>query len=153
MQSLTRSLRLQALRQSTVQRTITPSVLRPFSQTRIPAARKDAQGKDDMKVEPNEYSKSGSDNAAAAVEETAFSPDKTSPEEQHASAGKESEKESNPLDVSPANHDVSQPRGGQEGGHEGSSAQSGQGNSDRARTSGGSSGGSGGKKGQGQRYS
>jgi len=59
--------------------------------------------------------------------------------------------ESNPLDVSPANHDVSQPRGGTEGGHEGSSSQSSEGSSDRARTSGGSSN-SGSKKGKGQKY-
>lgn len=47
--------------------------------------------------------------------------------------------DSNPLNVSPANHDVSQPRPAQEGGHEGSSAQSGQGSSDRERASGGGS--------------
>ena len=47
--------------------------------------------------------------------------------------------ESNPLDVSPANHGVSQARDPQEGGHEGSSSESGQGGSDRARTSGGGS--------------
>ena len=64
--------------------------IRPFSSTMTFAARKDAQGKDDLKPEPNEYSKSGSDDAAARVEETAFSPDKTSPEEQHAHAEGES---------------------------------------------------------------
>ncbi|KAK8195859.1 hypothetical protein M8818_007010 [Zalaria obscura] len=101
-------------------------------------ARKDAQGKDDLKPESNEYSKSGSDDAAAATEDTAFNPNKTSPEEEHDAAGEESKKASNPLDVSPANHDVSQPRGGQEGGHEGSASESGQ-SSGRERTSGGGS--------------
>lgn len=64
--------------------------IRPFSSTIRFAARKDAQGKDDLKPEPNEYSKSGSDDAAARVEETAFDPDKTSPEAQHDHAASES---------------------------------------------------------------
>jgi len=55
------------------------------------------------------------------------------------------------LDVSPANKDVSQPRGHTEGGHEGSASESKGAQSDRERTSGGSSN-SGGKKGQGQKY-
>lgn len=70
---------------------ITRSV-RPFSQRNQTLARKDTQDKDSMKIEPNEYSKSGSDNAAAEVSDTAFDPDQTSPEEQHDSAGQESEK-------------------------------------------------------------
>lgn len=45
----------------------------------------------------------------------------------------------NPLDVSPANHEVSKPRKGTEGGAEGSSAQAGDRDSQRARTSGGGS--------------
>lgn len=113
--------------------------VRQFSTSPCQFARKDDQGKDEMKVESNEYSKSGSDNASAAVEDTAFSADKTRPEEQHEAAGKESGDKSNPLNVSPANTDVSQAKGqegGQEGGNEGSSAQSGEGPSDRERTSG-----------------
>lgn len=82
-------LRTPTLPSFTVRRSVlTP---RPFSSTARQFARKDAQGKDDMKIEPNEYSKSGSDTAAAGVEETAFSPDKTRPEEQHDHASKESE--------------------------------------------------------------
>lgn len=70
---------------------ITRSV-RPFSQRSQTLARKDTQDKDSMKIEPNEYSKSGSDNAAAETSDTAFDPNKTSPEEQHDSAGREAEK-------------------------------------------------------------
>lgn len=175
------------------------TTLRQFSQTPLSLARKDAQDKDSLKPEPNEYSKSGSDDAAAAVEDAAFDPSKTKPEEAHASAEKESGnvrqptplllfrhssiirsfvsssffsstfsalphfssliwitnsktqiQDSNPLDVSPANQEVSKARDPQEGGHEGSSAESGQGPSDRARTSGGGSPDKGAK---GQKYS
>lgn len=55
-------------------------------------ARKDAQGKDDLKPEPNEMSKSGSDDQAAAVEDAAFNPKKTSPEDEYNTAGGESAK-------------------------------------------------------------
>ncbi|KAI4749011.1 hypothetical protein E4T44_13027 [Aureobasidium sp. EXF-8845] len=122
-------------------------------------ARKDTQDKDSLKPEPNEYSKSGSDDNAARVEQTAFDPSKTSPEEQHASAGSESSEKltpakvgqsSNPLDVSPANQEVSKPRGSQEGGAQGSAASSDSSPSDRARSSGS---GSPTKSSQGQKYS
>lgn len=63
---------------------------RPFSQAPTTLARKDTQHKDSLKPEPNEYSKSGSDDAAAAVESAAFDPQKTSPEEQQATADRES---------------------------------------------------------------
>lgn len=63
---------------------------RPFSQAPIQLARKDTQDKDSLKPEPNEYSKSGSDDAAAAVEGAAFDPNQTRPEQEHASAAKES---------------------------------------------------------------
>lgn len=52
-------------------------------------ARKDAQDKDSLKPESNEYSKSGSDDKSAAVDDAAFNPDKTSPEEEHDTAGAE----------------------------------------------------------------
>ncbi|KAI7216151.1 hypothetical protein KC333_g5015 [Hortaea werneckii] len=131
---------------------------RQFQTSSRLCASKDAQGKDDLKPEPNEMSKSGSDDQAAAVEDAAFNPKKTSPEDEYNTAGGESEKHgvsgasqkkkmNNPLDVSPANHEVSKPRSGTEGGHEGSSAQAGDANSQRARTSGG---GSSPKKGGGQ---
>ncbi|TKA79585.1 hypothetical protein B0A55_03376 [Friedmanniomyces simplex] len=123
---------------------------RPFHLSTQQFARKDAQDKDSLKPEPNEYSKSGSDDAAAAVEDAAFDPKKTSPEAEHASAQKEAKSEGvslaaiktlcdNPLEVSPANQEVSKPKEQPQGEHEGSSAQSGGGPSDRQRTSGGSS--------------
>ena len=57
---------------------------------------------------------------------------------------------SNPLDVSPANHENSQPRKAGEGSPEGSAASDSSSNSDRARTSGG---GSPNKGKSGQKYS
>ncbi|KAK5132585.1 hypothetical protein LTR08_008844 [Meristemomyces frigidus] len=101
-------------------------------------ARKDTMDKDSLQREPNEYSKSGSDDQAAALEDTAFDPSKTSPEEQHDSAGSESDG-GNPLNVSPANPEVSKEKGAKGGDGGSSPAESGQGNSDRARTSGGGS--------------
>lgn len=63
---------------------------RPFTQATPTLARKDTQHKDSLKPEPNEYSKSGSDDAAAAVENAAFDPKQTSPEEEMSTADKES---------------------------------------------------------------
>lgn len=63
---------------------------RPLHVSSRALARKDAQDKDSLKPEPNEYSKSASDDQAAkSMEDTAFSPDKTSPEEQLDDAGGE----------------------------------------------------------------
>lgn len=73
------------------QRPVARVITRPLSTTYQLQARKDAQDKDSLKPEPNEYSKSGSDDEAARVEKTAFDPNKTSPEEQHDSAGRESQ--------------------------------------------------------------
>ncbi|TKX20195.1 hypothetical protein C1H76_7696 [Elsinoe australis] len=126
---------------------------RALSQTTRVAARKDAMGKDDLKPEPNEYSKSASDDEAARIDGTAFNPNQTRPEEQLES-GEQEKGTGNPLNASPANHEISQPRKGTEGGAESSSAQSGQGPSDRQRSSGGSTtGGSGSyKSGKGKKY-
>ncbi|KAG9558685.1 hypothetical protein KCU77_g7257, partial [Aureobasidium melanogenum] len=135
------------------QRPVARVISRPLSYTCQLQARKDAQSKDSLKPEPNEYSKSGSDDEAARVEQTAFDPNKTSPEEQHDSAGSESAQlgqASNPLNVSPANQEVSQPRGSTEGGHEGSAASSSDSPSDRSRSSGSGSPNKGSK---GQKYS
>lgn len=83
--------------------------------------RKDSQDRNSINTEATEYSKSGTDDGAAR-QEAAFDPSKTSPESEKDTAGEGNEvskKESdNPLDVSPANPDVSKPRGGQEGGAE-----------------------------------
>ncbi|KEQ74550.1 hypothetical protein M436DRAFT_44107 [Aureobasidium namibiae CBS 147.97] len=73
------------------QRPVARVISRPLSYTYQLQARKDTQDKDSLKPEPNEYSKSGSDDEAARVEKTAFDPNKTSPEEQHDSAGRESQ--------------------------------------------------------------
>ncbi|KAF2718009.1 hypothetical protein K431DRAFT_288057 [Polychaeton citri CBS 116435] len=124
------------------------ATIRPLHQSAFLRARKDSQDKDSMVVEPNEVSKSASDSAAAAAtEDTAFSPNETRPEEQHSKAGKEAAnqgQENNPLDVSPANHDVSQPRHPQEGGAEGSPSETGEG-SQKSSSSGGGSAPKGGK--------
>ncbi|KAG8625331.1 hypothetical protein KVT40_007082 [Elsinoe batatas] len=117
---------------------------RNLSRTTPFAARKDAVDKDDLKPEGNEYSKSASDAEAAQIHDAAFSRDKTKPEEQLDAAesergtvsAPEQGKSGNPLNASPANHEISQPRKGTEGGPESSSAQSGQGPSDRQRSSG-----------------
>ncbi|KAM0707927.1 hypothetical protein Q7P35_004576 [Cladosporium inversicolor] len=88
---------------------------RPFSQSPISLARKDTQDKDSLKPEPNEYSKSGSDDAAAAVEQAAFDPSQTRPEQEQATAEKESGSEANPLEASPANHEISKSKVDKEG--------------------------------------
>jgi hypothetical protein len=63
---------------------------RAFSQSPSILARKDTQDKDSLKPEPNEYSISGSDDAAAAVEKAAFDPSETRPEQESATAERES---------------------------------------------------------------
>ncbi|MCJ1313146.1 hypothetical protein MMC25_006823 [Agyrium rufum] len=111
----------------------------PLSSGSRSLARKDTQGKDDMLIEPNEYSKSGSDTAAAQQDDAAFDPKTTSPEGAHDQAGSGRSTEGNPLDISPANIKVSQTQGTEKhGGAENSSASSDT-TSDRERSSGGGS--------------
>ncbi|KZF21096.1 hypothetical protein L228DRAFT_284168 [Xylona heveae TC161] len=100
-------------------RGLSQSQTQSLSSSAILSARKDAQDKDSLKPEPTEYSKSGSDAQAAQTEEAAFDPQKTSPETEKGTAGSEAN-DSNPLEVSPANQEVSKPRGSTEGGPEGS---------------------------------
>ncbi|KAF1925993.1 uncharacterized protein M421DRAFT_7494 [Didymella exigua CBS 183.55] len=69
-------------------------------------ARKSAEDKDSINTSSNEYSKSGSDDAAAHTD-AAFNPNQTSPEAAEASAEKESGDANNSLNVSPGNHEVS----------------------------------------------
>ncbi|KAL9604669.1 MAG: hypothetical protein Q9219_000389 [cf. Caloplaca sp. 3 TL-2023] len=115
---------------------------RPFSHSpRISYPRKDSQHKDSINTEATEYSKSGTDDASARHEDTAFDPTVTGPGEQKDKVGSKTGGEQasdNPLEVSPANHDVSQPRSSTEGGAESSSASSGD-VSGRERSSGGGS--------------
>jgi len=80
--------------------------------------RKGNEDKDSINTEATEYSKSGTDDAAAKNEEAAFDPSSTSPESERAKAGEGNEESGNPLDVSPANQEVSKPRGETEGGAE-----------------------------------
>ncbi|KAL8652752.1 MAG: hypothetical protein Q9210_002504 [Variospora velana] len=112
---------------------------RSFSQsTYLRYPRKDSQDKDSINPEATEYSKSGTDDASARHEDTAFDPNTTGPGEQKDKVGQKTGASDNPLEVSPANHDVSQGRSETEGGAENSSSSSG-GTSARERASGGGS--------------
>lgn len=64
------------------------------------------QNRNKMNTDANEYAKSGTDDTAAKNEEAAFNPNITSPEMARQKAGEGNEE--NPLDVSPANPEVSQ---------------------------------------------
>ncbi|KAL8853953.1 MAG: hypothetical protein Q9221_001261 [Calogaya cf. arnoldii] len=121
----------------------TPLNTRSLSQTTsLSYPRKDSQDKDSINTEATEYSKSGTDDASARQEDTAFDPGVTDPGAQKdkvgGKTGDNSQASDNPLEVSPANHDVSQPRHEREGGSENSSASSGT-ESGRERSSGGGS--------------
>ena len=96
--------------------TATTTTTRPFSLSPLNQARKDTQDKDSLKPEPTEYSKSGSDDAAAATEKAAFDPSSTRPEEEQNIAGRESGGDANPLEASPANQDISKDKSENEGG-------------------------------------
>ncbi|EKD15199.1 hypothetical protein MBM_06415 [Drepanopeziza brunnea f. sp. 'multigermtubi' MB_m1] len=94
---------------------------RPLSHSAIRAyPRKDSQDKDSIDTEATEYSKSGSDDAAARQEKAAFDPSTTDPQQEKEIAGAGNEESGNPLEVSPANPEVSKQRGQQEGGAESS---------------------------------
>ncbi|KAI9751644.1 MAG: hypothetical protein M4579_005969 [Chaenotheca gracillima] len=95
--------------------------------------RKDSQDKDSINTEATEYSKSGTDDQSAQQQEAAFDPKMTDPQEMKAKAGEGEGDGPNPLDVSPANPDVSKPRKSTEGGAETSA------NSGSRRSSGGGS--------------
>ncbi|KAL8860503.1 MAG: hypothetical protein Q9178_003162 [Gyalolechia marmorata] len=117
----------------------TPTNIRFLSQTpSLTYPRKDDQDKDSINREATEYSKSGTDDASALQEDTAFDPSVTEPGEQKDKVGSKTGASNNPLEVSPANPDVSQPRHPQEGGSENSSKSSGT-TSGRERSSGGGS--------------
>lgn len=100
--------------------------------------RKDDQDKDSLNPQSTEYSKSGTDDAAAAEEDAAFNPNKTRPEQAERSA--ESSSNGNPLDVSPGNPDVSKPKGDQEGGAQGSPRTSSSGGGSAPKSGGNKSG-------------
>jgi len=100
-------------------RSLKPCILpiRPFTQTtRTAYPRKGSEDKDSINTEATEYSKSGTDDASAKQEEAAFDPSTTDPKTEKNVAGEG--QDGNPLEVSPANPEVSKPRGEQEGGAE-----------------------------------
>ncbi|CAF9937411.1 MAG: hypothetical protein ALECFALPRED_007242 [Alectoria fallacina] len=115
---------------------------RQFSQTlSFALPRKDSQDKDSINTEATEYSKSATDDESARQEDAAFDPDITDPQQEKDKAGEgtgDGSDTNNPLDVSPANPEVSKQRGETEGGAENSSSSSNT-ESDRKRSSGGSS--------------
>jgi hypothetical protein len=86
-----------------------------LSTTRPTFLQKEAQDKDSLKPTSTEYSKSGSDDAAAHTD-AAFDPSKTSPEASEASAEQEAGGKDNSLNVSPGNHEVSHANDPQVGG-------------------------------------
>jgi len=77
------------------------------------SSKKGTHDKDEINPESNEYSKSGSDHEAAQMDDPSFNPKRTSPEKQKSKAGDVSEG-ANPLEVSPANPDVSKGAGSKE---------------------------------------
>ncbi|KAE9992711.1 hypothetical protein Vi05172_g12084 [Venturia inaequalis] len=93
-------------------------------------ATKDAQDKDSLKPRATEYSKSGSDDAAAH-DDVAFDPNQTKPETEQKNMGEsDNPTEGDPLSVSPGNPEVSKARDPQEGGAENATGEN------RSRTSG-----------------
>nr|POF04543.1 hypothetical protein CFP56_56024 [Quercus suber] len=105
---------------------------------RLALPNKDAQDKDSMKIESNEYSKTGSDQGAAQ-DSAAFDPSTTKPESEEAESAKgEGKSSKEPASVSPQNHEVSKPNKGSDQ-ESGSPRQTGQGPTDRSATSGGGS--------------
>ena len=94
---------------------------RPFTAVRrhhaTPARRwpqkDEPQDREALDPRKEEYSKSGGgDEAAADQSEAAFDPNKTDPESAKNTAGRGRGSGGNPLDVSPANKDISQPKAG-----------------------------------------
>ncbi|KAM3082535.1 hypothetical protein ACMFMF_002193 [Clarireedia jacksonii] len=78
--------------------------------------RKGSQDKDSIDRSSSEYSRSGTDDAAASEAQAAFDPNTTSPQAAKDIAGKgpgsgEETEGGNPLEVSPANPEVSKPKG------------------------------------------
>lgn len=71
---------------------------------------KDDMDRESLKPKPHEYTGSGTDEQTAQNPDAAFNPNKTSPEEERRAAGADGSGQ-NPLDVSPADHDLA--KGGQ----------------------------------------
>ncbi|RFU35104.1 hypothetical protein B7463_g1204, partial [Scytalidium lignicola] len=69
-----------------------------------------------MNTEKSEYTKSSTDDKVARETKAAFDPKTTDPEIEKVIAGVGNEKDGNPLEVSPANPEVSKQRDEKEGG-------------------------------------
>ena len=79
---------LQATRQPFTARYVLPT--RTFTTTSLrPNDKQNMMDKDSINTDSREYSKTGGDSSAAATENAAFNPDKTRPEEEHATARRE----------------------------------------------------------------
>lgn len=93
------------------------SHVQPYTTSpRLSFPRKGAEDRNDINTDATEYSKSGTDDFAAHQTDAAYDPAKTDPQDEKDTAGEGTE--ANPLDVSPANPDVSQQRHPSEGGAE-----------------------------------
>ncbi len=91
------------------------AIVRKYHQTRIFLnPYKDDQDRNSLKPRASDQTKSASDGDVAAHEDAAFNPKKTRPEEEKDAAGKKTD--SNPLEVSGANQDISKPQGDNPGG-------------------------------------
>ncbi|KAL8693930.1 MAG: hypothetical protein Q9218_001344 [Villophora microphyllina] len=85
---LSRPARLPLQRSILRRQPFTPPHHRSLSQsTRLAYPRKDSQDKDSLKPEATEYSKSGTDDASARQEDTAFDPSTTNPQDQKDKVG------------------------------------------------------------------
>ncbi|KAF2259512.1 hypothetical protein CC78DRAFT_537046 [Lojkania enalia] len=119
-------------------RPATLSLARPLSSTpRSLLPRKDTQDKDSLNPTSTEYSKSGSDDAAAH-DDAAFNPNKTSPETEKETTT--STAGNDPLNVSPGNPEVSKPRSSTEGGASEDPSQKSSGGGSAPKAGGGKSG-------------
>ncbi|KAH7069693.1 hypothetical protein BKA63DRAFT_87792 [Paraphoma chrysanthemicola] len=105
---------LQRVQRFTRASTINARFLSTTRPTRFPA--KDTQDKDSLNPQSTEYSKSGTDDAAASSD-AAFNPNTTSPEAAERTA--ENEEGGNSLNVSPGNEKVSRPNSPGVGGNGG----------------------------------
>ncbi|KAK0650691.1 hypothetical protein DIS24_g6562 [Lasiodiplodia hormozganensis] len=105
-----------------------------FSRTLLGSTKEDHMERDRLNPTSTEYSKTGSDDAAAHMDDAAFNPNKTRPEEEVGSAERESGEGPNPLNVSPGNRDVSATKDPKQSGPDRSPSESGEASS-RARTS------------------
>jgi hypothetical protein len=121
-----------------------PSTFTPrfISTTPTRFAQKDAQDKDSLVPRSTEYSKSGSDDAAASSD-AAFNPNKTSPEEAEATAEREQGGKDNALNASPGNKEVSEPNDPNAGGSPGAPDRKQSGGGSAPKSGGSGSGGSG----------